>query len=169
MREKPLVIIVTDSDLQPGVTAEERRLETMRACEILGVPVEFLGLPDSSVYESDLMRKLKSINTEAWDLVYAPAIQCGHLDHDIVGYVASKLFHSVKFYSTYTHNNYDPFGQYSIVPTKAELDLKDAALNCYETQLAVERIRIDHFEMVRGKPEYMNDSPYAWRENYARD
>jgi len=164
MREKPLVIIVTDSDLQTDVTAEERRLETMTACKILGVPVEFLGLRDGSVYESDLMSKLRSINTGDWELVYAPAIQCGHLDHDVVGYVASKLFHSVKYYSTYTKNDYNPFGQYSITPTKTEVELKNAALDCYVTQLRIDSVRINHFEIVRDKPEYMNDSPYAWRE-----
>lgn len=169
MRERPLVIIVTDSNLQEGVTAKERREETIRACEVLGVPVEFLGLRDGSLHESELTRVLQSLSTRHWELVYAPAIQRGHCDHDLVGHVTSKLFASIKYYSTYTDQNYDPFGQHSIVPTVEEIKIKNAALACYESQLKVEGIRVNHFEMVRGKPEYMNDTPYSWREDSRED
>jgi len=51
MREKPLVIIVTDSDAQlaEGITAQQRREESIRACELLSVPVVFLGLKDGTL------------------------------------------------------------------------------------------------------------------------
>lgn len=163
MREKPLVIIVTDSDLQEGVTAQARRQETLRACEILGVAVEFLGLQDGSLREYDLTQRLLLQNTANWQHVYAPAIQGGHSDHDVVGQVASRLFSSVEYYSTYTGDNYNPFGQHSIIPMQVEINVKNAALACYESQLKIERIRIDHFDMVQGKPEYMNDTPTSWR------
>lgn len=163
MREKPLVIIVTDSNRQEGVTAQERREETMRACEILGVPVEFLGLEDGSLGELDLTRELQSLNTRLWEYVYAPAIQGGHNDHDVVGRIASKLFPSTRYYSTYTKDNYDPFGQHSIVPTAVEIDIKNDALACYKSQLKIEGVRLNHFEMVRGKSEYLNDTPHSWQ------
>jgi LmbE family N-acetylglucosaminyl deacetylase len=121
MPEKPLVIIVTDSNLQEGVTAQVRREETMRACKILGVPVEFLGLEDGSLGELDLTREMQSLNTQHWEHVYAPAIQSGHCDHDVVGRVASRLFPSTKYYSTYTKDNYDPFGQHSITGSQHEI------------------------------------------------
>ena len=161
MREKPLVIIVTDSNLQPGVTAQERREETLRACEILGLTVDFLGLEDGSLRESDLTQSLQALDKGDWQKVYAPAIQGGHRDHDVVGRVAAALFPSIEYYSTYTKDNYDPFGQHSIIPTLAEINVKNSALACYESQLKIERIRIDHFDMVRVKPEYLNDTPYS--------
>ena len=167
MREKLLVIIVTDSNLQEGVTAKERREETIRACKILGVPVEFLGLEDGSLREQDLIRELESLNTKHWEHVYAPAIQSGHDDHDVVGRVASTLFSSTRYYSTYTKDNYDPFGQYPIIPTQAEINLKNDALACYESQLQIDGVRVNHFEMVQGKPEYLNDTPYSWRTSDA--
>jgi hypothetical protein len=106
---------------------------------------------------------LQSLNTRHWEHVYAPAIQSGHVDHDGVGRVASTLFPKTKYYSTYTKDNYDPFGQRSIIPTQAEINLKNDALACYESQLKIEEVRLNHFEMVRGKPEYLNDTPYSWR------
>ena len=125
MREKPLVIIVTDSNLQQGITAQERREETMQACQILSVPVEFLGLEDGSLREWDLTGRFQSLNTRHWEHVNAPAIQGGY---DVVGRVASRLFHSPKYYSTYTQDNYDPFGQHSIIPTQAEINGTSAGL-----------------------------------------
>jgi LmbE family N-acetylglucosaminyl deacetylase len=63
MREKPLVIIVTDSDahLAEGITAYDRREESRRACELLGVPVVFLGLKDGALEQqkADLKRRLE--------------------------------------------------------------------------------------------------------------
>ena len=51
LREKPLVVIVTDSARQAskGITAEQRRAETKAAMDILGVEVRFLGIPDNKL------------------------------------------------------------------------------------------------------------------------
>ena len=51
----------------------------------------------------------------------------------------------------------------SIIPTQAEINLKNDALACYKSQLKIEGVWLNHFEMVRGKPEYLNDTPYSWR------
>lgn len=70
MREKPLVIIVTDSDAQlaEGITADQRREESRRACELLGVPVVFLGLKDGTLkrQKADLERRLEPFASQSW-------------------------------------------------------------------------------------------------------
>src|SRR5215217_1441618 len=83
MREKPLVIVITDSDLAGGVTAHERREESRRACELLGVPVVFLGLKDGTLEQQrgGLKVRLEPFASQTWSHVYAPAIQGGHKDH----------------------------------------------------------------------------------------
>src|ERR1044072_9645804 len=75
MREKPLVIIVTDSDLAEGVTAHQRREESTRACELLGVPVVFLGLKDGLLQQqkAELKRRLEPFASQPWSHGYAPA------------------------------------------------------------------------------------------------
>ena len=79
MRERPLVIVVTDSDAQlaDGVTAQQRRDESRRACELLSVPVVFLGMKDGTLEQqrADLKRRLEPFASQPWKHVYAPAIQ----------------------------------------------------------------------------------------------
>lgn len=80
IREKPTVLIITDSDMQldRGISAAQRKEESRRACETLGVPVRFLGLKDGSVKEDDLRQLLLPFTEQEWDCVYAPAIEGGH-------------------------------------------------------------------------------------------
>src|SRR5215216_7842385 len=106
MREKPLVIIATDSDAQLagwGITADQRREESRRACELLGVAVVFLGLKDGTLDQqrAHLKRRLEPFASLAWTLVYAPAVQGGHTDHDALGDVVSSMFSPVSYYATY--------------------------------------------------------------------
>lgn len=165
MREKPLVIIATDSDVQEGlgygVTAGQRREESRRGCEVLGVAVVFLGLIDGHLDETDLRERLAPFTSFDWKRVYAPAIQGGHIDHDVLGKVASLIFPNVDYYSTYLAGQFTPIGQRAIIPTSEEIDLKNKALDCYATQI---RINPSHFDGVRGKSEYLNDTPYSWRQ-----
>src|SRR6266498_1279237 len=79
--------------------------------------------------------------------------------HDLLGEVASEFFPNVRYYSTYTADNLIPVGQQAITPTLEQIDLKNKALDCYETQIRVIGI---HFDAVRGKPEYLNDTPHSW-------
>jgi LmbE family N-acetylglucosaminyl deacetylase len=156
IREKPLVVIITDSDLQIdfGVTAEHRREESRRGCELLGVPVVFLGLKDGSLNEADLTRRLKSFNNLQWKRVYAPAIQGGHPDHDLIGKVAFSVFHRVSLYATYAlGEKFSPVGE-EVSPTQNEIDLKNKALDCYASQIGLIENK-KHFDAVRGKPEYL--------------
>jgi LmbE family N-acetylglucosaminyl deacetylase len=157
IRQKPLVVIVTDSDLQTdfGVTAEHRREESRRGCEALDVPVVFLGLKDGSLNEADVRRRLKPFTTLEWKRVYAPALQGGHPDHDLIGKVAFSVFNRVSRYATYAHGEkFTPVGE-EVTPTREEIDLKNKALDYYASQIGLTENK-KHFDAVRGKPEYLD-------------
>ena len=163
MREKPLVIAVTDSDAQLkewGVTAEQRREESRRGCETLGVPVVFLGLKDGTLekQEADLRKRLEPFASLDWKSVYAPAVQGGHKDHDALGRVVSSMFSRVRYYSTYAEGEeFTPKGK-QIEPSQEEIDRKNRALDCYPSQIGLP-LNKRHFDAVRGKPEYLDDTP----------
>ena len=159
MREKPLVIVVTDSDLAEGVTADQRRQESRRACELLGVPVVFLGLKDGTLKEqqADLRRRLEPFASQAWARVYAPAIQGGHKDHDALGDVVSTMFSAVSYYATYAAGElFSPAGS-EIEPTPEEVERKNRALDCYPSQIRLART-LSRFDTVRGRSEYLGDT-----------
>jgi LmbE family N-acetylglucosaminyl deacetylase len=160
IRKKPLVVIVTDSDMQleRGVTSEQRRQESRRACEYLGVAVAYLGLKDGFVEDEDLQQRLKPFANLTWETVYAPAIEGGHRDHDVIGKIASALFARLCYYSTYYDPAVAPNGDYEIIPTPIEIEMKNRALDFYESQISLSDVRV-HFDSVRGKPEYLNDHP----------
>lgn len=157
MREKPLVIVVTESYIQPlrgdrGCTAEIRRQETINAMAVLRCPVVFMGINDTCLTEEILTERLKHFHPET---VYAPAIQGGNPQHDIVGRVAKNLFGTrCKFYTTYTKTELYTPGTIEIKPTDFELATKDRALNCYKSQLQLSSTR-PHFESVMGKSEWL--------------
>ena len=161
MREKPLVIIVTDSDanLAESVTAQQRRDESRQACELLGVPVVFLGLKDGTLEQqkADLIRRLEPFATQTWEHVYAPAFQGGHRDHDALSDVVSTMFSPVSYYATYAEGKlYTPVGR-EIIPTAEEVDRKNRALDCYPSQIRLGGIN-SRFDSVRGKSEYLSDT-----------
>lgn len=161
MREKPLVIIVTDSYIQPergevGCDAETRRQETIEAMKIAGCPVVFLGIKDTELTVDLLFMRLKSFHPET---VYAPATQGGNLQHDIVGRVAKKLFGAkCKFYTTYTKTDLHTTGTIEVKPTQEEVRKKFFMLGCYKSQLALKSTR-PHLEAVLDKSEWLK-SPF---------
>ena len=161
MREKPLVIVVTDSDahLTHGITAQQRREESRRACELLGVPVVFLGLNDGTLEQQkdDLRRRLEPFASQPWSHVYAPAIQGGHKDHDALGEVVSTMFASVSYYATYAAGEcFTPAGR-EIEPSSEEVERKNRALDCYPSQIRLARTE-SRFDAVRGRSEYLSDT-----------
>ena len=120
MREKPLVVIVTDRDahLAQGISAEQRREESRRACDLLGVPVVFLGLKDGTLEQQrdDLRRRLEPFASQPWTHIYAPAFQGGHKDHDALAEVVSSMFSPVSYYATYAPGeSYTPAGRLSVM------------------------------------------------------
>lgn len=155
MREKPLVVICTDGYIQgergDNITAEQRREETRNAMKVLGCNVIFLGIKDTELTEENLEISLSAFACDA--IVYSPSIQVGNKQHDIVGKVADKLFINSFHYTTYTPTELWTKGSTEIVPTEAEIDLKNKALGCYTSQLNLPATR-PHFGAVIGKSEW---------------
>lgn len=154
LREKPLVIIVTDGYIQgergDDITAEQRREETRAAMKILGCQPVFLGIKDTELTPELLENVLKYIKA---DVVYAPAIQAGNAQHNLVGQVANSMFDNVIHYMTYTRTELWTTGKTEIIPTQEEMDLKNKALDCYKSQINLPATA-PHFEAVRGRSEH---------------
>lgn len=155
LREKPIIVCVTDGakhEQRGIVKAVDRRKESIEAAKILGVKVEFLGIPDDNLTQVGLICALQKKYPNP-DKVFAPApYENGNPDHNLVGRVAQQLYKDrVTFYSTYRLNDLRPQGNVIIFPTEKEIDLKCAALWKYESQLRCNKI---HFDAVIGHPEY---------------
>lgn len=139
MREKPLVVIVTDSHIQPnrgekGCDAETRWSETKEAMKILGAQVIRLGIPDFSLDYHNLGSFLQK-SLDGFDTIYAPAIQEGNPHHDIVSRACGAVFgDKVKYYSTYAKGEFFTKGNIEIIPTEEEYELKKKAIACYKSQ-----------------------------------
>lgn len=162
-REKPLIIVITDSWVQPnrgefGCSAIERANETAAACKILGCDVVRLGLRDDDVTEESIVDALlpfrrHAILDDSPSVIYAPAIQGGNVHHDMVARAAGVVFAgNVRRYTTYTKTELHTTGDIEVVPTPEEFDLKAAALACYISQLRINR---PHFDAVMGKSEWL--------------
>ena len=158
IRVKPLVIVVTDSYIQPergdvNCTAEIRRQETINAMDILGCPVLFLGIKDTELTEDILRKRLQYLNPEK---VYIPALQGGNPQHDLVHRVAMELFGKKKCeqYTTYTKTELYTTGGWEVKPVHNEIEIKNKALDCYKSQLELPSTK-PHFEAVRNKSEWL--------------
>jgi LmbE family N-acetylglucosaminyl deacetylase len=155
MREKPLVLIVTDSWVQfnrgETCTAEDRWQETLEAMKMLGCPVVRGGIRDD-VIDEWMVRNLLS-KFDNFDMVYAPAIQGGNPHHDLIGKIARDIWtgDKVRYYTTYTKENLYTKGTEEVVPTPEELALKEKALACYKSQLKINK---PHFDAVLGRSEW---------------
>jgi len=155
LRNKPIkVVVCTDGILHKerfDIDPETRRQESRDACKILGCEVDFLGLPDKRLVMKDLEKKLRKYEP---DMVFAPAVEGGHRQHDAVSEVATKIWgKKVVYYSTYTKQRLFPDGDVGLVPSVEEWKLKDQAMNCYKSQHGINK---PHFDAVVGKPEYIN-------------
>jgi glycosyltransferase involved in cell wall biosynthesis/LmbE family N-acetylglucosaminyl deacetylase len=157
MRLRPLVIVITDSFIQPnrgdiGCTAEIRRQETIEAMKIAGCPVVFLGIKDTELTSEILKERLIGFDPEK---VYVPAIQGGNAQHDLVGQVAMELFgKKCERYTSYTKTELYTTSNWEVVPTQNEIDKKNKMLDCYKSQLALPSTR-PHFDAVRGRSEWL--------------
>lgn len=158
IREKPLILVCTDSFIQPkrgdiGCTAEIRRAESMAAAKIINCPVVFLGIKDTELTEDILRERLRDFSE--YEKVWIPAVQGGNPQHDIVGKVGRERFPNALSYTTYTKSELYTTGTTEVVPTHEEVDLKLKALACYQSQLNLGATR-PHFLAVLGKSEWLN-------------
>lgn len=160
MREHPLVLVVTDGWIQfnrgdRGCHADIRREETIKAMEILKCPVTFLGIKDTELTEGILTKRLIDFQHLGFEKVYAPAIQGGNWQHDLIGLVAGRTWSNIRRYTTYTKTELWTKGEEEIIPTKEEIELKEKALWCYQSQINLPATR-PHFEAVLGgKSEWL--------------
>lgn len=154
MREKPSVLVVTDGyqhHRKFGIPLQARKKESIAACALMGVEVDFLGLSDENLKEEELIVALEGYTA---DKIYAPALQGGNPDHDLVHKVAKKKWgNKVSYYSTYTKKDLTPTGKIEVIPTEDEKKLKRLALSCYESQIG---LNWAHFDAVRDRSEYLN-------------
>ena len=156
MREKPLVVIMTDSWIQPGrgetgCSADERWKESVAGCSVLGCPVIRMGLRDDTLTEDDIRRTLGQFG--GFDGIYAPAVQGGNRQHDMIGRVAKEIWPECKQYTTYTKTELWTQGSIEMIPTEEEKERKIRALECYQSQLRINR---PHFDAVVNKSEWLN-------------
>lgn len=162
MREKPLIVLCTDSSIQPlrgdvGCSAETRAAETEGACHLLGCQVLRLGIQDNlliHIFEDVFRKTLWQFDRDT--PVYLPALQGGNVQHDLVSRVGSEYFRNVTFYATYAKGeHFTPIGE-PVIPTYEERQLKARALECYQSQRNLASTR-PHFEAVKGQPEYLSE------------
>ena len=140
MREKPLVIIVTDSYIQQErgdeATTGERIEETKKAMKLAGAEVEFLHIPDKDFTLAGLEELLWKYGRPS--IVYAPAFEeGGNYIHNSVGQIARLVLGNVKHYNTYVSGNDKTKGSELIIPTEEEKELKKKMLACYTSQLKI--------------------------------
>lgn len=157
MRLRPLVIIVTDSYIQPErgdteCTYDIRRQETIKAMNMIGCPVLFMGIPDDELTEEILRERLKLFNPET---IYVPAVQGGNPQHDLIGSVALDLFaKKCERYTTYSKTELYTTGNWEIKPTQQEMELKNKMLACYTSQINLASTA-PHFSAVQNKSEWL--------------
>jgi len=159
LRVKPILISVTSSFLQPnrgdqGCDADTRRKETIEAAKIAGVPVVFLDIPDTELTEENLRERLQHFNPET---VYIPAQhENGNPQHNLIGKVCLELFgKKCEQYCTYVRGDFNIVkGSWEVKPTHNEIELKNKALDCFKSQLALPSTK-PHFDAVRSGSEWI--------------
>jgi len=128
LKTKPLVVIVCDgtTHLKFGVTPEDRRNESLEAMGKLGIKVKFLGFRERELNSKDLMKAFEKLKKKYNpDVVYAPALEGGHEDHDLVS-TSSCVFDNVEYYQTYTKEKI----------TGTDKAPKEV-LDCYKSQIRI--------------------------------
>ncbi len=155
MREKSLVLTVTDSWIQQNrgenITPEQRRQEDIEAMKLLGCSIVFGGIRDDIIDEwaiNNLLSKFKN-----FDKIYAPAVQDGNKDHDMIGMIAGNIFPNIIYYTTYSKTALYTIGSKEIKPGKIEIALKNIALACYKSQINLPATK-PHFEAVKNRSEW---------------
>lgn len=157
MREKPLVLTVTSSFIQSNrgenITAEQRELEDIEAMKILGCSIIFGQIRDDIISDDAIKNLLARFAN--FDMIYAPAVQGGNPQHDLIGKVAQEVFPNLTQYSTYAQGEWFTKGNKEIIPTPEEERLKAQALASYKSQIALPATA-PHFKAVEGRSEWFS-------------
>lgn len=147
---KPLVFICTISRRQ-GDNALPRLRESFEGCKFLGCPMITSGIYDDELTEDNLTEILKHFVADDL-LVYAPALEGGHPDHDLVHKVVKKLFTNVRYYKTYHKNGILAEKTTSQAFEQPPREIKEQALKIYKTQ--IERKSTSYFFLNIDKEYY---------------
>lgn len=160
-RLHPFVVICTDGTTHEkfGVTWQQRRQESIAASKVLNYDIYFLGIPEEQLTYDVLKKELLKFNSGTW---WCPAKQGGHKHHDLVYDVVKELQNNFMSYSTYSKDSLMPSGQYKMEPNNAEKILKDSALQCFTSQIKINK---HHFDAVTDQPEYYNIETYEEDDN----
>lgn len=153
MREKPLVLTITDSFIQSNrgenITWDQRRAEDIEAMKILGCAIQFGALRDDILDEWGVKHLLSKFAN--FDTVFAPAVQGGNKDHDLIGRITKEIFGDrCKQYTTYKPTELYTIGSIERVPSIPERLLKEKALGCYVSQITLPATK-PHFDAVGGE------------------
>ena len=165
IREKPLIVTVFDSYVQPargipGCSKEGRARETDAACKVIGLQWVRLGFhdDDQSVKPSDILRyavcSAARFGFDGGDPIYAPAFESGgHEQHNLVA-TAFRGLPNVGHYASYTRDR----GK-SVIGSEVPFEshwvaLKLRALACFESQFQPTTGCVDHF-VGRSLREYL--------------
>jgi LmbE family N-acetylglucosaminyl deacetylase len=156
MREHPLVVTVTSAYIQSNrgenITAQERMEEDRKACELLGCSHIDLAIRDDVIDDWAVRRALGRFS--GFETIYAPAVQGGNKDHDLIGRIADEVFgDKVKHYTTYTPTELYTTGSERITGNERELELKEKALQCFQSQINLPATK-PHFEAIKGRSEW---------------
>jgi len=139
MKEKPFVVICTDSHSKEKNIIVTRRNESREAMDILGAEVWFLGIPnfaDAKMFRAMLEIRLSRLDNV--ETVYAPNIDSSNIHHKVLGEVAKELFDNVIFYDTYK-DSYGTTGIGKKVKHTAKMKLlKTKAMLKYKSQIEKE-------------------------------
>lgn len=157
LRERPNVVVVFDSYVQPGrgypnTDAETRRAEDIEAISnVLECPLTFLRFRDDAPNWPSILTTLASISDHV-EQVWAPAVEPdGHAHHNAIGQLSKQLWNGkVQHYATYTRTNGKSKGQpVEYQPEWVEKKLK--ALACYKSQICLPNC-VEHF--IRPQNEF---------------
>lgn len=163
MRNKPHVLVLLNGILHQkkhGIDHRIRMEESKEACKLLGVEVNFMELSDENTDDNKLIFALRLLgfpDTKKFDQIFAPSLTGGNPNHDMVSRVAKELWGDrVLYYGTYSRNNFSPTGEMAINPTEEEKHLKEKVLQCYKSQIGLNK---PHFDAVKDRPEYLSFKP----------
>jgi LmbE family N-acetylglucosaminyl deacetylase len=159
MREHPLVLTCTDSFIQSNrgeaATADQRWAEDIKAMQILGCSLIFGNIRDDIIDDFAVKNLLTKFYN--FDVVYAPAVQGGNPQHDLIGKLALERFgKSVIQYSTYAKGEWRTKGNKEIKPNNIHIDeiaIKNQALACYKSQISLPATK-PHFDAAKGESEW---------------
>jgi LmbE family N-acetylglucosaminyl deacetylase len=146
LREKPTVLILFDSYVQPsrgivGCEPQVRRAETCAALQTLGVdPPMFAGLRDDREYIVEYVAQIISLEGFAAEHVWAPALEAdGHPQHNVLARAADMVFPGkVTHYLSYTNAGKSRGGKEVTPEAGKHIARKLKALACYESQLEMD-------------------------------